>query len=186
MKGIDNVFDKVMLAIGVFLLALFFVQFPGTPFQSDSQYAFYHSSSEEVSYASKWAYLKPSKAYTPRDVVKIQLRALQHNDKRDSGVITVFNFSSPQNKLHLGPINHFRLLVRNPAYRPMLNFKDYKTGQLVITGNTAYQLAVITSQEGREEIYLFILSKQRKGKFKGCWMTEGIAKMETNRQTSLI
>jgi hypothetical protein len=185
MKGIDNVFDKIMLALGVFLLALFLMQFPGTPLQSNEHFMVYQSSGD-TNYSNKWAFIKPDKAFKPHDVVKIQLRALQQNDSRDSGVITVFNFSSPRNKLHIGPINHFRVMVRNPAYRPMLNFKSYKTGQLVVTGNMAYQLAVITGEEGREEVYLFILAKQQKGKYKGCWMTEGIARMETNRQTSLI
>lgn len=185
MKGIDHVFDKIMLAIGVVLLTLFWLQFPGTPLADQQHYASYSSPYEETNSTSKWTYLKPDKALSPREVISIQLRALQQNDHRDSGIITVYNFSSPRNRMNIGPINHFRILVRNPSYSPMLNFKSYKMGQLVVTGNTAYQLAVITGNDGREEVYLFILAKQRKGKYRGCWMTEGIARMESNRQTSL-
>ncbi|PRY06062.1 uncharacterized protein DUF4864 [Pontibacter ummariensis] len=185
MKEIDKLFDKIMLGLGVVLLVLFWIQFPEAPTQEEHYYASYASPSAETKSTSKWTYLKPDKALSPHEVIRIQLKALQQNDKSDSGVITVFNFSSPTNKLYIGPINHFRLLVRDPAYRPMLNFKSYKAGQLVVTGNTAYQLVVITDRNGKEEAYLFILSKQRKGSYKGCWMTEGVARMDAFRETSL-
>lgn len=186
MKGKDNVFDKIMLVTGVLLLILFWAQFPPMPTMEEQHYASYVNPNAETVSTSKWTYLKPDKALTPQQVVQIQLRALQQNDQSDSGVITVFNFSSPRNKLYLGPINHFRVLVREPNYRSILNFKSYKKGQLVTTGNTAYQLVVIKGQDGQQEVYMFILSKQRRGSYKGCWMTEGIARMEQNAETSLI
>ncbi|GAB3200782.1 hypothetical protein GCM10027293_22340 [Pontibacter aydingkolensis] len=155
------------------------------PSPDRQHYASYNSATEVITSTSKWTYLKPDKALTPRQVIRIQMRALQENDHQDSGIITVFNFSSPKNKMHIGPINHFRLIVRDPAYRTMLNFKSYKTGQLVITEDKAYQLVVVTGRDGTEDVYLFILAKQRRGSYKGCWMTEGIARMEPGRQTSL-
>ena len=185
MKGIDNVLDKVLLAIGVLLIVLFWAQFPPAPTPDGHHYASYATPDAETGSTSKWTYLKPSKTLSPREVIRIQLKALQQNDRSDSGIITVFNFTSPKNKLHIGPLNHFRVLVRDPAYRSMLNFKSYKAGQLIVTGNTAYQLVVLTGRDGQEEVYLFILAKQRKGTYKGCWMTEGIARMEPERQSSL-
>ena len=185
MKGLDHVFDKIMLATGVALLLLFWWQFPAMPSPDQQHYTVYTSPAEITSSTSKWTYIKPDKALTPRQVVRIQMRALQENDSHDSGIITVFNFSSPKNRMHIGPINHFRLIVRDPAYRTMLNFKSYKTGQMVVTDDKAYQLVVVKGRDGTEEVYLFILAKQRKGSYKGCWMTEGIARMEPGRQTSL-
>ena len=87
--------------------------------------------------------------------------------------------------MHIGPIHNFRLIVRDPAYSTMLNFRNYKAGQLVTENNKAYQLVVVTGQDGREEAYMFILAKQRKGNYKDCWMIEGIARMDTARETSL-
>lgn len=57
---------------------------------------------------------------------------------------------------------------------------------MVITDNTAYQLVVIDGRNGREEVYMFILSKQRKGSYKDCWMTEGIARMEPGAETTFM
>ncbi|GAA4426084.1 hypothetical protein GCM10023188_07770 [Pontibacter saemangeumensis] len=185
MKGKDNVFDYLMFLVGLFLLILFWVQFPAMPTLEDRQYATYVMPDAVASSSSKWTYIKPDKTLSPQQVVNIQLQALQQNDQSDSGVITVFNFSSPQNKLHIGPINHLRVLVRDPAYQPMLNFKSYKKGQLVVSDDSAYQLVVIEGRDGRQEVYMFILSKQRRGAYKGCWMTEGIARMEQDLLTSL-
>ncbi|GAB3823295.1 DUF4864 domain-containing protein [Pontibacter rugosus] len=186
MKKRDNVFDKIMLAIGILLLVLFWSNFPAAPIPNDPTYATYTSAGTEASYGSKWTYLKPDKTLSAEEVINIQLRALQQNDKTDSGVITVFNFSSPVNRMHLGPLEHFRLMVRDPAYRPMLNFKSHKKGQLVVSGKSAYQLVVIESPDGQQEAFMFILAKQRKGNYKDCWMTEGIARMEQSRATTQI
>lgn len=179
-------YDKLLLAVGVVLLVLLWVQFPAMPEMDAQDHIRYTSDESEVVMNSKARFLKPSKALTPRQVVKIQLHALQRNDVTDSGIITVFNFSSPANRVSLGPLNHFRMMVRDPAYRPMLNFVSYKSGQMVITDNTAYQLVVIKGESGEEAAYLFILAKQRKGIYKGCWMTVGVARQDVNRQTSLI
>jgi len=186
MKGIENVLDKVLLVIGVLLLILFWTQFPPVPSPEQHHYAAYADPATAAGTASKWTYLKPHKTLSPHEVIRIQLQALQQNDPSDSGVITVFNFSSPMNKLYIGPLEHFRILVRDPAYSTMLNFRSYKTGQLIRTGSTAYQLVVLTGRDGQQQVYLFILAKQRKGIYKGCWMTEGIARLEPERQSSLL
>ena len=107
----------------------------------------------------------------------------QQNDGSDSGIITVFNFSSPVSKISMGPIENFRLLVRDPMYKPMLNFKTFKKGNMVITGKSAYQLVVLTTQDNEKAAYLFMLARQTKGYYKGCWMTVGVVRMENDRPT---
>lgn len=179
-------FDKIMLVVGVFLLVLFWIQFPAMPTADEYNYATYTADTGGQSYTSKWTYLKPDKALSPEEVVSIQVKALQENDPNDSGVITVFNFSSPTNRAHIGPLNHFRLMVREPSYNTILNFKSYKTGQLVVSEQKAYQLVLVETFDGRQEAYMFILTKQQKGSFKDCWMTDGIARMEAYGQTTMI
>ncbi len=180
-------FDKIMLATGLLLLVWVWAKFPPVPLadRQEDEAAYFITSPEE-GYTAKWTHVRPDKSLAPHEVIRIQLMALQQNDKHDSGVITVFNFSSPVNKMYLGPINHFRMMVRDPAYNSMLNFKKYKAGQLVTTGDMAYQLVIITGQDGQQTPFLFILARQHRGAFKGCWMTEGVARMEPQAQTSLI
>ncbi|WP_299708910.1 DUF4864 domain-containing protein [uncultured Pontibacter sp.] len=179
-------YDKLLLAVGVVLLVLLWVQFPAMPEMDAQDNVRYTSDEAKTVLNSKARFLKPSKALSPRQVIKIQLHALQRNDMTDSGIITVFNFSSPASRVSLGPLNHFRMMVRDPAYSPMLNFDSYKTGKMIITDDTAYQLVVVKGTNGEQVPYLFILAKQRKGMYKGCWMTVGVARQDSNRQTSLI
>ncbi len=186
MRGFENMYDKLLLAVGVVLLVLLWVQFPAMPEMDAQDNVRYTSDEAKTVLNSKARFLKPSKALSPRQVIKIQLHALQRNDMTDSGIITVFNFSSPASRVSLGPLNHFRMMVRDPAYSPMLNFDSYKTGKMIITDDTAYQLVVVKGTNGEQVPYLFILAKQRKGMYKGCWMTVGVARQDSNRQTSLI
>ena len=183
MKGLDGIVDKALLAVGLLMLLVFIGSFPLMPEQSQARYANYSTSANPSEPASSWSYLRPSKALTPQEVVQIQLKALQQNDGSDSGVITVFNFSSPVSKISMGPIEHFRVLVRDPVYKPMLNFKSYKKGNMVITGKSAYQLVVLTTENNEKAAYLFMLARQTKGYYKGCWLTVGVVRMEDNRQT---
>ncbi len=178
-------FDRVMLATGILLLVWLWAKFPPAPTPDRHQDLIAITTEPGAGYTAKWTQIRPDKALTPREVIRIQLLALQQNDPDDSGVITVFNFSSPVNKMHLGPINHFRMLVRDPAYSPMLNFRKYKAGKLIVTGDMAYQLVVITDRDGQQTPFLFILARQRKGSYKGCWMTEGVARMAPQPETSL-
>ncbi len=186
MKGVYRIVDYVLLAIGIVLLVFLWYKFPGLPEPSEQQYAIYSPSEIQVSSTAKWSYLRPSKALTPRDVIQIQLKALQENDRSDSGIITVFNFSSPISRLKIGSVNHFRLLVRDPAYNPMLNFKSYKTGHLIVTDNSAYQIVVLDDLNGEHTAYMFMLDKQKKGQYKGCWMTVGVVRLDNSRETFMI
>ncbi|MER2999392.1 DUF4864 domain-containing protein [Pontibacter populi] len=183
MKGLDGMVDKALLVVGLLLLLVFIGSFPLMPEQGQAHYANYTSSETSSSSASSWSYLRPSKALTPQEVVQIQLKALQQNDGSDSGIITVFNFSSPVSKISMGPIEHFRVLVRDPVYKPMLNFKSSKKGNMVITGKSAYQLVVLTTENNEKAAYLFMLARQTKGYYKGCWLTVGVVRLEDNRPT---
>jgi hypothetical protein len=186
MKGLDSTLDKIMLVIGVTLLVLLLMNIPQAPLQDKYQQAIYSEANAASAHTSRWSYLRPSKILSPQDVVQIQLKALQQNDHSDSGVITVFNFSSPVSKSSIGPIEHFRVLVRDPVYKPMLNFRSYKKGQMIFTGKMAYQLVVLTSQNNEKAAYLFMLARQNKGPYKDCWMTTGIVRLENYRPDSLV
>ncbi|NEM99478.1 DUF4864 domain-containing protein [Pontibacter burrus] len=181
MKGLDSTVDKVLLAVGILLLLVFLWTMPVVPEQGNARYANQVSAEPNPSSTSSWSYLKPSKGLSPHDVVQIQLKALQQNDGSDSGIITVFNFSSPISKISMGPIEHFRLMVRDPVYKPMLNFKSYKKGNMVVNDKTAYQLVVLTTPQNEQATYLFMLARQTRGYYKGCWMTVGVVRLQTER-----
>ena len=122
---------------------------------------------------------KPSPALAPERVVAIQLDALQHNDtpSPDFGIETTFAFASPANRVATGPFDRFASLVKAPAYRPMLNFVRAELGPMRVEGDQARQRVTVVTAGGRRVSYIFLLSRQQGGAYAGCWMTDGVTRV---------
>jgi hypothetical protein len=122
---------------------------------------------------------EPSPDLGPDDVVRIQLRALAHNDEpyADAGIETAYRFASPANKINTGPLARFKQMVKNELYRPMLYHQNARVGGLEMKGGRAQQLAILTTAEGQRVAYLFVLSKRTGGTLEGCWTTDGVQRV---------
>jgi hypothetical protein len=61
----------------------------------------------------------------------------------------------------------------------MINFSSAEYGELKLSDDkaSAEQRVTLISGNGEEAIYVFHLSKQTDGEFKGCWMTDGVARV---------
>ena len=116
----------------------------------------------------------PSPELKARDVVNLQLKAMQQNDKTNLGIEITFRFASPKNKIQTGPISRFIMLVNNPSYRPLLNHLEATFLDLKAEGNRAIQEVIIKSSKGVLRGFRFFLSLQDRGKFKNCWMTDAV------------
>jgi Domain of unknown function (DUF4864) len=112
----------------------------------------------------------------PGAVVGIMLRALQHNDDpvTDHGIAVTFAFISPENRDVTGPIDRFRALVKSSAYRPMIDHTRADRGPVQIVAEHAREQVAITGSHGERVVYLFLLSRQETGVYKGCWMADGV------------
>lgn len=116
----------------------------------------------------------PDPKLSPQRVVSIVLNALQHNDAKDSGIVTTFHFASPSNQRATGPLPRFIRLVKNPMYLPMINFKSAAQGPIHVNRDHAWEEVTVTSAKGDKTTYLFGLSRQKALPFKGCWMTDSV------------
>ena len=63
----------------------------------------------------------PSPNLKANEIVMIQLNAMKQNDQTNKGIEITFRFASPKNKIQTGPLSRFIMLVKNPAYSPLLN-----------------------------------------------------------------
>jgi hypothetical protein len=122
----------------------------------------------------------PDKEYTPGQVVRIIIDALKNNDAKDGGIATTVDFASPANQEATGPLDRFIPMVKSEAYAPMLNHKSAKYGKVLIDDDEgeAQELVRVTDAKGNVIYYIFRLSKQTEGKFKDCWMTDGVIRVE--------
>jgi len=121
----------------------------------------------------------PSPALTPQQVVRIQLTALRRNDDPapDSGIAKVFEFASPENQAQTGPLPKFIKMVKTAEYLPMVNHRRSMLAPLTGDDKESRQLVRIIAGDGSEAFFMFILHKQSDGKYKGCWMTEGVVRV---------
>lgn len=117
----------------------------------------------------------PNPELSPDHVVRIQLEALQHNDKTDKGIEAAFNFASPSNRQYTGPLPRFIKMVRAQPYSAMLNHQSAEYEPIKISGDSAIQRVKLIGADGHSVIYTFTLSKQTEAPCKGCWMTDGVS-----------
>ena len=59
-----------------------------------------------------------------------------------------FNFASPANKRITGPLEHFKLLVRNLIYGPMIDHLSAEYRNVKVEGDVAQIDVFLNSREG--------------------------------------
>ena len=126
--------------------------------------------------ASHLPQTEPVPSLSPQDVVSIQIEALQNNDSpyENRGVEVTFNFASPANKRLTGPLERFQVMVRSPAYGPMIDHRSASYENLVVDGDSARIDVILTSKEGVYLGYRFFLSRQHGNRYEGSWMTDAV------------
>ena len=120
----------------------------------------------------------PNPELKANEIVSLQLMAMQQNDVSNHGIEITYRFASPQNKVQTGPLSRFIMLVKNPAYRPLLNHLDATFLNLKFEGNVAIQEVIITTSKGTRKGFRFLLSLQQGEQFKDCWMTDAVIPFE--------
>lgn len=121
------------------------------------------------------AVVDPDPALTPRQVVEIQLKALKTVDLpfKDAGFDTVFRFTSPENRAQSGPLPRFSQMIRS-GFGAMINHKRVSLPAMMQEGDQAVQPVELTSFSGSVYRYVFILRRQDRGEYRGCWMTDSV------------
>ncbi|MBI4853661.1 MAG: DUF4864 domain-containing protein [Acidobacteria bacterium] len=120
--------------------------------------------------------LKPIPEIPPDQVVKHQVNSLKNNSKKgdDLGIAAVFMFASPSNKMFTGPLARFIKMIKNPLYAPLLDHKKAYFGPMVIDDDKAEQVVTIIDENNNSNVYVFRLSRQTKGHYRNCWMTDSV------------
>lgn len=117
---------------------------------------------------------KPSPEIDPGDVVQAQLQALHDHD-----FTTVFEFASPKNKAHTGPLSRFTDMIQGRAYNVMLGHKSAEVLSTLSVGPERFQQRVlITGSNGKQAIFSWSLSRQETDPFQDCWMTDSVHRDE--------
>jgi hypothetical protein len=127
-----------------------------------------------------WAYDKtPDPSWTPTEVVEIVLSGMASNDtpSADAGIKQAFEFASPRNKQATGPLWHFKAIVKQRDYAPLLNHTSRDIGDVVLDGDRASIPLVVVGPSGEVAGFMWTLSKQAEGEFPDSWMTDGVVRV---------
>ncbi len=122
---------------------------------------------------------RPRPGMTPEEVVRTVVSALQNNDSPapNAGVFTAYRFASPANHSVTGPYGHFMGLVKAPEFEPLRHRYPFDVDQIAISGDNAQQVVTVHLKEGGVARFKFTLHKQADGFWVGCWMVDGVYKL---------
>lgn len=128
--------------------------------------------------ASAWSadLLAPDPAFSPGEVVAIQLTALQANESdTDAGIAQTWAFAHPDNKRVTGPLPRFAQMIKGPLYRMLLNHQSHEVTEVSRTDDEAVFAVTVTSRTGEVVGYRWSVAKVRGGEHAGAWMTISVS-----------
>lgn len=117
---------------------------------------------------------RPAPELAPDEVVRTQMRAFQLNNEDNDGIRIAFRFASPVNRQSTGPLPRFIQLMRQPAYRPMLNSRSLTVSAPDTEGVVSRVRVDLQGPDGGAAAYFFYLRRQSTPDCRGCWLTEGV------------
>ncbi|MCO5581669.1 hypothetical protein L7F22_035558 [Adiantum nelumboides] len=99
---------------------------------------------------------RPNSEIKQGDVVQVQLRALREQD-----FATLFEFASPKNKAHTGPLSKFTEMIQGRAYSVMLGHSSAKVLSTLSVGPDRFQQRIfIEGANGKQAVFSWSLSRQ--------------------------
>jgi len=121
--------------------------------------------------------IKPANNFTPYDIVKIQLDALQKNNQTqgDLGIKQVWLFAHPENKKVTGPYERFKSMIYGKQYKILLNHSSHKIN-LIMNTNEKYIYGVELLDKNKQLFfYEWHVQKATEKNCIDCWFTTAVS-----------
>ena len=118
--------------------------------------------------------LSPSRAITPKEVIKIQLEGLQKNDNKylDSGIEQTWNFAHPNNKRVTGPLNNFKKMIKSPSYQMMIDHLSHTITKVDSNDKMAqFEVIILDKNKIYHKFNWQVEKYNLDGDLKDCWLT---------------
>ena len=122
--------------------------------------------------------IKPDPSISAKDVISIQLKALQINNSpfEDAGIEQTWEFAHPNNRKYTGPLNNFIRMLKNPSYSMMLDHLEHNIIPVEGEETVSYYFVELTDINGKKYGFEWTVEKViENGKYKDCWMTIGVS-----------
>ena len=123
--------------------------------------------------------IKPDPSISAKDVISIQLKALQINNSpfEDAGIEQTWEFAHPNNRKFTGPLNNFIRMIKNPSYSMMIDHLEHDIIPVEEQETISYYFVELTDVNGKKYGFEWSVEKvSENGEFKDCWMTVGVSR----------
>ncbi len=123
--------------------------------------------------------IKPDPSISAKDVISIQLKALQINNSpfKDAGIEQTWEFAHPNNRKFTGPLNNFIKMIKNPSYSMMIDHLEHNIIPVEEQDTSSYYFVELIDVNGKKYGFEWTVEKvNENGEFKDCWMTVGVSK----------
>ena len=121
--------------------------------------------------------LQPNSKYSPRQVVEIQLRALQRNNDPTpgNGIAQAWAFAHPNNRAVTGPLARFTQMISSTNYQFLIGHETHNIEAVVKTMKMALYRVTIISDGGKKYSLQWRVLKVQSGALSGAWMTVAVS-----------
>ena len=123
--------------------------------------------------------IKPDPSISAKDVISIQLKALQINNSPfdNAGIEQTWEFAHPNNRKFTGPLNNFIRMIKNPSYSMMIDHLEHNIIPVEEKETNSYYFVELTDVNGKKYGFEWTVEKvSENGEFKDCWMTIGVSR----------
>ena len=122
--------------------------------------------------------LKPNPSLLPREVISIQLSALQDNNNpyKNAGIEQTWELAHPLNRKFTGPFSNFTKMMYSTYYSIMLDHNEHNIILIKNDKNISYFFIELVDNLGNKFGFQWTVTKVLiDGKFKDCWMTTAVS-----------
>lgn len=116
----------------------------------------------------------PRPSLSPTEVVELQLAGLSDPSPDGVGILQCYCFASPGNKIVTGPLERFGQMVRGGHYQCLSRPRAVLVGESLVRADVARVLVTVLDEHWQVRAFTFVLSKQKEGPCRDCWMTDAV------------
>ena len=118
--------------------------------------------------------IKPNPSISAKDVILIQLKALQTNNLpfEDAGIEQTWEFAHPNNKIFTGPIDRFKEMIKGESYKMLINHTNHEIKEIYLNDELA--IFEVTVMDNDKKYFKFKWQVEKYldvGPLENCWLT---------------
>ncbi len=121
--------------------------------------------------------VEPDPSLSAREVIEIQLDALQLLDREnpEENMRQVWAMAHPANKAYVGTIARFGAMLNSPGYDTLVGHRGHAVLAARAGDEVTEFYVTVESADGATSAFLWMVAKVAAGEHAGCWMTIAVS-----------